>query len=175
MHADIPPYVFLIFIAATAAAVVMQAGILLGMFIALRKTQQKVETIIDDARVHLLPTIASSRSLVEDLGPKLRTITQNLVETTTIVRDEAENLKGTVDDIVGRTREQAVRVDGMVTGTLNGMEHAATTIQHGIGVPMRKIAGIVAGIRAGVDVLRRKPAAGSASRYADEQDADFFE
>ncbi|HEY0794204.1 MAG TPA: hypothetical protein VGD64_00340, partial [Acidisarcina sp.] len=171
-----PPYIFVIFIAAIAAGVLLQAGILVGMFIALRKTQKKVEDMIDEARVHLLPTIATSRSLVEDLGPKLtaavndltpkiKTISSNLVETTSLIRREAENVKVAVDDVVGRTRGQAARVDNMVTGTLNGVEHATTTIQNGVAVPIKKISGWVAAAQAGLGVLFQKRQKSSTASY----------
>jgi methyl-accepting chemotaxis protein len=184
MHTEIPPYVFVIFIAATAAGVLIQAGILLGMFLALIKMKKKIEDVIDEARVHLLPTIATSRTLVEDLGPKitaavndlapkLKTISSNVVETTSLVRREAENIKGAVDEVVGRSRNQAARVDGLVTGTLNGVEHATTTIQNGVQIPIRKISGWVAGLKAGVDVLfHKKPKPFGAYAGEDNESTD---
>jgi hypothetical protein len=185
MHSDIPPYVFVIFIAATAAGVLLQACILLGMFLALRKTQKKVEDMIDEARAHLLPTIASSRALIDNLGPKvtfavndlmpkLKTISSDLVETTGLVRREAENVKVAMDEVLGRTRGQAARVDGMVTGTLNGVEHAATTIQNGVSIPLKKLSGWVAAAQAGLGVLFQKRAKNSAYTshvaYTDESE-----
>jgi methyl-accepting chemotaxis protein len=184
MQSEIPPYVFVIFIGATAAGVLLQAAILLGMFIALKKTQKKVEDMIDEARVHLLPTIVSSRILVDDLAPKLtsavndltpklKVISTNLVETTSLIRREAENVKGVVDEVVGRTRGQAARVDGMVTGTLNGVEHATTTIQNGVAIPIKKISGWVAAAQAGLGVLFQKRAKNGypASTYKDSSES----
>lgn len=156
MQTAIPPFVFLIFVGATALGVLIQAGILVGMFLALKKTQGKVEALIDDARVHVMPIVAASRSVVEDLTPKIKEASTNIGETIKLVRSEAENIKAAVDDVVGRSREQAARVDGMVTGTLNGVEHATTTIQHGVGLPLRKINGWLAGFRAGMEVLKKK-------------------
>lgn len=180
MHSETSSIYYVIFTAATAIAVTLQMLILLGMFLALRKAQKKVEALIDEARVHLMPMIATSRGLVDDLGPKvtamvndltpkIKTISSNVVETTSLVRSEAEHIKATVDEVVGRTRGQAARVDGMVTGTLNGVEHATATIQNGVNIPLRKISGWVAGVKAAVEVLGRK----RPSRTATERAAGF--
>lgn len=176
MHSDIPPYIFLIFIAATAAGVLLQAVILLVTFLAFRKTQKKVEVMVDEARVHLLPALAASRSLLDDLGPKvttafndltpkIKTISTNLAETSSLIRREVENVRAVVDEVVGRTRGQAARVDGMVTGTLNGVEHATTTIQNGVSIPLRKISGWVAAAQAGFGVLFQKQGKSSTAHY----------
>lgn len=177
MHSDNLSFYFVLFSAATAVAVVLQMLILLGMFLALRKTQKKVEDLIDDARVHVLPMIATSRGLVDDLGPKvtaavndltpkLKTISSNLTETTSLIRSETEHIKAAIEEVVGRTRGQAARVDGMVSGTLDGVQHATTTIQNGVAIPLRKISGWVAGLQAGLGVLFHKRRNGTEKAYA---------
>jgi hypothetical protein len=49
-----------------------------------------------------------------------------------------------------------VRVDGMVKGTLDHLTSAVQAIEHGVAVPVRQVNGILNGLRAGVDVLRKK-------------------
>ena len=44
------------FIAVTAAAVLLQAGILAGMYVAMRKTSAKVEALADEVKNKVLPT-----------------------------------------------------------------------------------------------------------------------
>jgi outer membrane murein-binding lipoprotein Lpp len=45
-----------VFIAVTAAAVVLQAAILAGMFFAVRKTTAKVESLAEEVKTKVLPT-----------------------------------------------------------------------------------------------------------------------
>jgi hypothetical protein len=47
-------------------------------------------------------------------------------------------------------------VDGMVKGTLDGLTTAVHAIEHGIAMPVRQMNGIINGLRAGVDVMRKK-------------------
>jgi hypothetical protein len=153
MPQQIQVYVFDIFTGAIAVAVFMQACILLGMFIALRKLQVKVEDVLDRA----MPLIASSKVTLEDLGPKLKTISANLVEVSETLKQESLIIKASVDDVLEKTRAQTARVDEMVSGTLDGLSQASAAIQQGIEVPLRHITAIFNGLRAGFGVLRSKP------------------
>ena len=47
-------------------------------------------------------------------------------------------------------------MDGMVKGTLDHITLAVHAIEHGIAVPVRQVSGILNGLRAGVDVMRKK-------------------
>ncbi len=44
----------------------------------------------------------------------------------------------------------------MVKGTLDHLTSAVQAIEHGVAVPVRQVNGILNGLRAGVDVLRKK-------------------
>jgi hypothetical protein len=145
-----------VFIAIAAVSILMQAGFTVGMFIAARKAQKKVMGLVDDLRLHGLPAIISSRELIQDLSPKLKTITENLTAISTTLRTETEKVGGLVGNVTDRAQVQAVRVDGMVKGTLDHLTSAVQAIEHGIAVPVRQVNGILNGLRAGVDVLRKK-------------------
>ena len=161
MPSEIPPLVFEIFAIATSIGVLIQAGVLLGMFIGLRRFQNKVETILDPLTEQLVPLIATSRATLEDLSPKLKTISENLADVSETLRHESHNIKGSVDDVLERTRAQTARVDEMVSGTLDGLTQAASVIQQGIEVPLRQIHGVFNGVKAAFETLREKPARGT--------------
>ncbi len=44
----------------------------------------------------------------------------------------------------------------MVKGTLDHLTSAVQALEHGVAVPVRQVNGILNGLRAGVDVLRKK-------------------
>ncbi|AXC10369.1 hypothetical protein ACPOL_1018 [Acidisarcina polymorpha] len=170
MSPEIPPYVYLLFTAATAIGVLMQAGILLGLFLAFRKLQVKLEVILNHVTENALPMIASSKVTLEDLAPKIKAISNNLVVISETVKNESQTIKVSVDDVLEKTRAQTARVDEMVSGTLDGITHASAAIQHGISVPLRQLNGLLTGFKAGLDVLRSKsgdPRPAETSRYSD--------
>jgi hypothetical protein len=98
----------------------------------------------------------SSRELLQDVSPKLKTIVENLTATTATVRTKADQVGGFVGDVTGRAQAQASRVDGMVKGTLDQLTYAVHALEHGIAAPVRQVNGILNGLRAGVDVMRKK-------------------
>src|ERR1700733_4770592 len=145
-----------IFVAVAAVSILMQAGFTVAMFIAARKAQKKLMGLADDVRLHALPAIIASRDVIQDITPKLRTITENLTVISTTLRAKTEKVGGLVENVTDRAQAQATRVDGMVKGTLDHLTSAVQAIEHGVAVPVRHVSGILNGLRAGVDVLRKK-------------------
>ena len=147
---------FIIFAAMVTISVMIQGFALLGMYIAARKTQQKVHSLLDDLRLHGLPALNASRDLIENLSPKVKVVASNVVETTENVRGVSQEVSSVVREVAGRARVQAAHVDGMVQGTLEQITHAGDSLQHGISVPLRQLNGIASGLRAGWNVLWQK-------------------
>jgi len=145
-----------VFIAIAAVSILMQAGFTVGMFIAARKTQKKIMGLAEDVRLHALPAIIASRDVIQEITPKLKIITENLTAVSTTLRTKTEKVGGLVGDVTDRAQAQAERVDGMVKGTLDHLTSAIQAIEHGVAVPVRQVNGILNGLRAGVDVLRKK-------------------
>jgi hypothetical protein len=146
----------LIFVAIAAISILMQAGFTVAMFVGARKAQKKIIGLADDVRLHALPAIIASREMIQDLTPKIRVITENLAATTTTLRAKSDQVGGLVSDVTNRAQVQASRVDGMVKVTLDQLTMAVHAIEHGVAVPLRQANGILNGLRAGVDVLRKK-------------------
>ena len=145
-----------IFVAVAAISILMQAGFTVAIFIGARKAQKKLMELADDVRLHALPVIMSSREVVQDISPKLKAITENLTVTTATLRSKADQIGVVVSDVTNRAHVQASRVDGMVKGTLDGLTAAVQAIEHGVAAPVRQVNGLINGLRAGVDVLRKK-------------------
>jgi hypothetical protein len=158
-----------VFIAIAAISILMQAGFTVAIFLGARKAQKKVTALADDVRLHALPAIMSSRELIQDLTPKLKSITENLTATTATLRSKTEQIGVVVGDVTERAHMQASRVDNMVKGTLDQLTLAVQAIEHGIAVPVRQVNGIINGLRAGVDVMRSK----APSNHLDPED-DLF-
>jgi hypothetical protein len=100
-----------------------------------------------------MPVIMSTQEILRDSGPKVKIITENLVETSHVVRSKAQEFDVTASDLNLKARAQAARVDGMVTGVLNTTTEISETLQRAVKVPVREFAGLVNGFKGGLDVL----------------------
>lgn len=154
---DKPTQILLVvFVAIAAVSILMQAIFTFAMFIGARVAQKKIMGLAEDVRLHALPAIIASREVIQEISPKLKTIAENLTAVSTTLRIKAEKVGGLVEDVTDRAQVQATRVDGMVKSTLDGLTSAVQAIEHGIAVPVRQVSGILNGLRAGVDVMRKK-------------------
>jgi methyl-accepting chemotaxis protein len=100
--------------------------------------------------------VKSAHALVDDLSPKLKHIAENMVQVSDILRSETQHITVSVSDVVERTHQQATRVDHIVSSTLDGIGQATAAVQEGISAPIRHLTGVLDGLRAGFDSLRRK-------------------
>lgn len=142
-----------IFIAITSAAVVIQAGILVAMFLALRKTSSKMESLAEDIRTQILPTAEVVRSMLTDFRPKLESTMTNVSDVSNLLRAQIERLDATISDTLDRTRLQIIRADDMVTKTMDRVEEATETVHRTVISPIRKISGLFQGLTAGLEFL----------------------
>ena len=158
MH-ELPPTYYIIFTAVTAAGVLLQAFVLLAIFIALRKPMAEFRQIAQQVKDKALPAIDSARILLEDVGPKLRVATSNLEEVSHTLRQQAGHLNQTVESLLNRTDAQIRRVDDMVTAVFNAVDQGSRALENAVSIPARRFTGVINGVRAGVETLvgRRKP------------------
>lgn len=156
MHHDIPAWVYIVFTAVTAAGVVMQALVLLGMLFALKAAMSRLDEVTKQAQEHALPALATARNLLEEVSPKLKVAAQNVLEVSQTLRHESTHVSGAVDGLLRKAEVQVDRVDEMVTGTLNSIAYATSTVQRAVAAPMRQVGAVLSGLRAGLGVLRSR-------------------
>jgi len=140
-----------IFIAVTAAAVILQAGLLLGMYLAMRKTSTRLESLAEEVKTKALPTIDSAQALLADIRPKLQVIADNLAETTSTVREQVQRVDATVNDVVDRARLQVIRADDLLSRTLDRVEETSEIVHKTVVSPVRQFSGLIQGLTAGIE------------------------
>lgn len=139
------------FVAATTGAVLIQAGILVAMFITMRQSAKRMEALTTEVKTKALPTIETAQALLTDLRPKLNAVLENLQESTTTIRSQVERMDATVSDVVDRARLQVIRADELLTRTLDRVEQTSEMVQKTVVSPVRQVSGIMQGITAGLE------------------------
>jgi len=143
----------MIFVGMVAIAMVVQAIAVIVLAIGAAKASKRALQIADELHTKVMPILDTTHNVIHDSAPKVKIITENLVETSHVVRSKAQEFDVTASDLNMKTRAQAARVDGMVTAVLNTTADISETLQRAVKVPVREFAGLVNGFKAGLDVL----------------------
>ena len=149
-----------VFIAVTAVAVVIQAGIMVGLYVAVRKSTATMEAIATETKNRALPAIESAQSLLVELRPKIEAMATNVAESTTLVRGQLTRLDATLSDVLDRTRLQVIRADELLNRTMDKVEETTEVVHKTVVSPLRQFPGLLSAISTGVEVFlgqKRRP------------------
>jgi len=163
-----------IFVVVAAIALVLQLGTLFALFLALRKTAEKLEGVVGRLESQTTPILSTAHAILDEAQPKLSEITSNLAESTATVRAQVAEMAGATTEIVGRARLQAERIDEFVHNTISRLELTSEFVQQSVITPIKRIQAIVQAVTAGFGVLRRyrsrrKTESNSTGADADEE------
>jgi hypothetical protein len=148
-----------IFIAVTSAAVVIQAVVLVVMYLAVRQTTARTEALANEVRSKVLPTVELAQSMLLDLRPKVENIVNNFNDSSGLVRHQVERLDATVGDLLDRARLQLIRADELVGKALDQVEETGDLVHKTVVSPVRQVSGVLQGLTAGLEFFfsgRRK-------------------
>ncbi|GAC1659722.1 MAG: hypothetical protein NVS9B15_22900 [Acidobacteriaceae bacterium] len=139
-----------IFIALVAIAILIQAGVLLAMFLAVKRLQR----VAEDLQQRALPLVEQGRELVADLAPKVRQISSDVLSISVLAREQAEQVAQTAQMLNQRARVHIERADSLLHETIGKVERTTDAVQTKVMSPVRKVNGLFAGIAAVIDHLR---------------------
>jgi hypothetical protein len=143
----------IMFVGIVALSMLAQAIALIVIAVGAAKARKRAFEIVEEVREKVMPVVIATHDIISDAAPKVKIITENLAETSHMVRSKAAEFDATASELNMKTRAQAARVDGMVTSVLNTTADISETLQRAVKVPVREFAGLVNGFKAGVDVL----------------------
>jgi len=168
----------IISIAVTTVAVVIQAGILVALFLGMRQRTGRIEALAAEVKTKAIPAIETVHSLLVELHPKLTSIADNLQHSTQTLREQVERVDATVNDVLDRTRLQVIRADELLHRTLDRVEETSDTVHRTVISPVRQLSGLVQGITATLEFLlgnrKRQPRDGQGVPRAVPQDEMFI-
>lgn len=183
----------IVFIAVTSLAVVIQMGILIALYAAVKKSTGRVEAIAEQVQTKALPTLELAQStlqeyrpkiagilaessamlqeyrpkigamltetnaMLQDYRPKIDTILANASSTSTKVKDEVARVDvKAIGEIVERARIQVIRIDELLTRTIDRVEGVTEKVNQSVSVPVRQASGVVQGLSVALNMLFRK-------------------
>lgn len=142
------------FVAVTALAVLLQAIIIIAIFIQLRRTTARVERTLADFNTRVMPLVSRVQLLVEDISPRISGIVADASEITRLARGEAQRVDRIVSEALERLRMQLIHVDHILTGAMEAVEEAGSHLRQTVWGPVVKATALIRGVQAGIDFFR---------------------
>lgn len=147
-----------VFVAVAAIALMIQAGMLFGIYKSSRAMQAKVESLAPKIE-QLVPKIEAltdtSRAAVDESRVKIAEITGKTNEILDITRRQLERVEGLLEDASTRALVQFDRAEMVVDDAMNRAQETVTVVHEGIMKPIREITGVAAGLRAALQYFFR--------------------
>jgi signal transduction histidine kinase len=144
----------LIFVGVTGAAVVLQAVVLLALFLSVRKSAKAMQQQIEELRETVTPVLSRTKEFLDQVGPKLESVATDLAELAHMLRAQSAELQGSATEIMERVRRQTSRLDTMCTGLLDTADRATRVVSEVIQAPLRQISALAASVKAVLGALR---------------------
>jgi phage-related protein len=161
-------------VAVIALAVLLQAFVLLAIFVALRKAAHTIEEKIEDLRSSVMPVVDSTRELIARMTPKVETTVDDLAVIVHRLREQTAQVESSAKEILERVRRQTSRVDAMLTTVLDTVDRAGGFINEAISKPMRQLSALLASVKAIVESLRESESAPRSQPTHPSDDEDRF-
>lgn len=143
----------MIFIGVSTLAIVLQACILVAMYVATKKTSDQVEKLATEVRTKALPAVETVQTMIVDNKDRVEEIIENLAAASSSARAQLARIDSTLNDVLDRTRLQVMRADELATATMDQIEATTQIVQHTIVTPVRRLNGVLSGLSAGLGMF----------------------
>jgi hypothetical protein len=152
------------FVAVTALAIVLQAVILVALFLQLRRTAARVEEVVSDLNERLIPILSRVQILVEDVSPRISGVVTDAAELARLARGQAQKVDRILSETLERLRLQLIHIDQILTGAMEAVEEAGSRLRDTVWGPVVKATAVIRAIQTGLEFFRaarreREPAA----------------
>ena len=144
-------YVMLAFVVVAALALIVQMGVMIGMYKAARSTQAQLAVVLP--QVEML--IQNSHSTINQGRQQLLEITGRTIEILDSARLQMSRVDEVVADASQRARNQLEKAELVIDDTLNRAQQTVGLVHSGVMRPLREIQGVSIGVKAAIAHLAK--------------------
>jgi hypothetical protein len=140
-----------IFVAISATALLIQAGMLIGLFVVARQLQKKITPIFP----HVQGVIAVSKRTVEGVEKQVQKIgiTSNAI--LDVTKQQLTKVDELLSDATTRAKVQMERAEMVLDDAMTRTQRTVSFVQRGVVRPVSEVYGVFAGIRTALTHLGR--------------------
>jgi methyl-accepting chemotaxis protein len=150
-----------IFIILTSILIIIQVGILAGLFVSLRKLTSNMEHLSTFVDNKVSPSLNEFKEVLGESRQILNSVrgaADNFASISENVRFQIERVNSVIEDTTDRARVQISRADEVITEAIEKMEATSEIVQENILAPVREAAALIRGVSGGLQFFfsRRK-------------------
>jgi methyl-accepting chemotaxis protein len=145
-----------IFIGLTTLAVIIQAGVLAGIFASIKKLALSAERLRIQLDEKIDPALSDFKDVLgeaKQIMQKLQTTAENFAGISETVRCQVERVNAVIEDTTDRARDQIERADEVVTDALHKIEATSAVVQQNVLAPIREVSALIRGVSGGLRFL----------------------
>ena len=140
-----------IFVIVAAVALVIQAGMLIGLFVVTRDLQKKITAILPDVQ-NVIGVTKRTIEGAEKHFEKIATTSEAILDVTKQQLDKIDEL---LTDASTRAKVQMERAEMVLDDAMTRTQQTLAIVQRGVVRPVREVYGVFAGIRTTLSHLGR--------------------
>jgi hypothetical protein len=157
-----------------AIALVVQVGILIGLFLQLKRTTESINRMVNDLHSRMGPVLTRAQILLDETEPKISALVEDASHVVYLARTQAQKMDRIFTEAADRLRGQVLRADRIVTGTLETVEDAGAQVRRSFLGPVQKASALVHGLKIGLDVLRSRHSRREPAETVEQEDELFI-
>jgi methyl-accepting chemotaxis protein len=167
MPDDVFRWVVAVGVILACLAFVLQAGVVLAIYRAIRRTQSKVMPLVDSAH----PILETTHKILEENRPHISEISAQAVAMAKTAREQAAEIGELVRETSLRARTRIAQIDEKVDDTVEKAEQVGDAMKTVVMKPMREVNALMAGLKAAIAAYAsgRRPSVDHAT-----QDEEMF-
>ena len=165
MNQDTLLLLLTIFVSVAAIALVIQAGMLFGLYRATKAIQERVSVLTPKAE----SLMARAEKTLEESKGHIFEVTSRANEILTLTHTQAKRVDEFMADAHGRAKVQMDRLELVMDDTMGKVQSTVNIVQSGVVRPIREIGGIATGVRAAIQHLVQHSRPSPAQATQDEE------
>jgi methyl-accepting chemotaxis protein len=162
--------ILLIIVAVTALAVLLQAIVLLAIFLVVRKATRSLKEEAEGLRSSIMPIIYNVQELLDRVAPQVEATVTDVAAVAHGLRVQTAELGTAAQNILERVRQQSRRVDAMLSSVLDTVDRVGGFMADTVSKPARQLAGLLASAQAIIESLRGFSSPPRRRRSAEDED-----
>lgn len=131
-----------IFVALTAIAVFLQAGVLIAIYLVTKRTSEQLDRFTRDARELMVP--------MRSIADNMKTVSEDLIELGLSAKEQFRRVEGIITDAGQSLQVQIDRFDRVSKNVAERIDETAEVVQDSIISPFRDVSAFAKGLTRGV-------------------------